>query len=673
MTLIWTGRPNIDEENVNELLKKVQPPQQKSAPNISLNLHGGSNVRDLLFAAVFGIVLQSGTLVFSGFSVYHPQLSLRFLKDGRPARPYAYPVMACGTVLLTVGLMICSAIVEYSTQEREFIARRENVADPADCKLYGQILWLQRSHVVSDQAFNASVIFRAPRGSDNCLNRVLTSQRAEPGPGWPRGFLVPKVICGRASEAMTVLGVLLALCGFVLQFQGLRGLHWTSSIAQLISIILMTALRAWVSRHLILAPIPKQVPAQHELDWLALWFARRLEGEENNAGGDRSGVQWPKDENEVEQEAEVLKGTLTRHVQTLNQRRNHVQGRTRSEPEAEPGRRNVSVGVGARFGAARQIYAQCPPTERLIWAIGLRGHNGRVDPTKSPSPPNQLRRRNHRNIGTNNIATPTTTKAVATQTTADDPADRRVAGLSLSHNVADYTACGVNIVQVRDADLEGKESVLSRSCNRAQRALKIRERLAQLTNWQGHSAAAAIALARSISWTLNTLFLGAGPEHHEVAESFCWSIDVQLDLDDSVETIELQAVRDTSTRRWVVDTMQIEAVLSLWLFHIHEMRGIISREVDSTEQVDKQGSESDIGAKLRIVRLLGPDTPDLRRDLGWWVSDSTCFEFETSDSGRKDVDVGGTKDVFDGPVGLPGWGETVEAAGKLHPRTVYLT
>ncbi|KAF8415536.1 hypothetical protein EV426DRAFT_541681, partial [Tirmania nivea] len=249
-----------------------QPPQRKSAPNISLNLHGGSNLRDLLFVAVFGIVLQSGVLVFSGFSVYHPQFCLQFLKDGKLIRPYAYPVMACGTILLTVGLMICSAIVEYSTQEKEFITKRENVTEPAECMLNGQILWLQRSHVVNDQAFNASVIFRAPRGPENSLNRILTSQRAEPGPVWPRGFLIPRSICGRTSEAFTVLGVLLALCGFVLQFQGLRGLHWTSSIAQLISIIIMTALRAWVRRHLILAPIPKQVPTQHELDWLALWF-----------------------------------------------------------------------------------------------------------------------------------------------------------------------------------------------------------------------------------------------------------------------------------------------------------------------------------------------------------------------------------------------------------------
>ena len=366
---------------------------------------------------MIGIVLQSGVLVFSGFSVYHPQFSWRFLKDGKPVRPYAYPVMACGTILLTLGLMICSAIVEYSTQEKEFIAKREDVTDPVECKLHGQILWLQRSHVVSDQVFNASVIFRAPRGRGNSLSRILTSQRAEPSPRWPRGFLVPRAICECTSQAATVLGVLLTLCGFVLQFQGLRGLNWTSSIAQLISIALMTALRAWVRRHLILAPIPKQVPAQHELDWLALWFARRLELEEESC----SRVQWPKDENEMEQEAE---DTLIFHMQTLDQWGRHVQKRTRGPAESSP-----SVDI---------VYVQGPPQERLIWTIDLapRGNMRcvRVDPinslSNSPSNSNQLvlRRRTDHNSNTVTSSTPGHGQVMGMLATAvaDGPADHQL-------------------------------------------------------------------------------------------------------------------------------------------------------------------------------------------------------------------------------------------------------
>ena len=226
---------------------------------------------------------------------------------------------------------------------------------------------------------------------------------------------------------------------------------------------------------------------------------------------------------------------------------------------------------------------------------------------------------------------------------------------------------------MRDRDLAGGVGVPSGLHNRAQRALKIRERLARLTKWQGHSAVAAIALARSISWTLNSLFPAVCQgSDHDGSESFCWPVDIRLDLD-SMETIEFHATRDMGAgKRWVVDTIQIEAALSLWIFHIHEMWGIRLHKVDSSKQVgdvhfDKQSYESDLGAKLRTIRLLGPDTPRLRRDLGWWIGDNICFESTTSgvDSWSQSVDVDSTNNVFEGPIGLRGWGENVQSAGKL--------
>ena len=225
-----------------------------------------------------------------------------------------------------------------------------------------------------------------------------------------------------------------------------------------------------------------------------------------------------------------------------------------------------------------------------------------------------------------------------------------------------------------DRDLTGRVGVPSGLNNRAQRALKIRERLARLTKWQGHSAAAAMALARSISWTLNSLFQGSDPDHHhDGSESFCWPVDVRLDLGSGVETIEFHATRDKSAgKRWAVDPIQIEAALSLWIFHIREMWGIRSHKVDSSKQVgdvhfDKQSHESDLGVKLRIVRLLGLDTPRLRRDLWWWIGDNICFKSTTSgvDSWSQSVDVDSTNNVFEGPIGLRGWGENFESAGKL--------
>ncbi|KAH8598485.1 hypothetical protein B0O99DRAFT_43536 [Bisporella sp. PMI_857] len=50
------------------------PPEE--APNILLNLHHGSKISNLVIAAVAGILLQVGVLVFSGFIVYVGRLHL---------------------------------------------------------------------------------------------------------------------------------------------------------------------------------------------------------------------------------------------------------------------------------------------------------------------------------------------------------------------------------------------------------------------------------------------------------------------------------------------------------------------------------------------------------------------------------------------------------------------
>jgi len=75
------------------------------------------------------------------------------------------------------------------------------------------------------------------------------------------------------SEAFTLLGTLLSLVGVILQFQGLRGLHWVASIAQLVAVFVMTMFRAWVQRELIVRPVAKEVLDGYEMDWLALAVA----------------------------------------------------------------------------------------------------------------------------------------------------------------------------------------------------------------------------------------------------------------------------------------------------------------------------------------------------------------------------------------------------------------
>ncbi|KAF8246995.1 hypothetical protein K440DRAFT_521009, partial [Wilcoxina mikolae CBS 423.85] len=248
---------------------------QESAPNISLNLHDGSKSGELYTAALCGIILQFGMLVFCGFSIYHPKFSQRFPKNSRPVQGYAFPIMALGTILLMVGMLICSAVVEKSTVEKEYKLDDSNATTTtrdagagAENEPNLRPLWLQKGNTVSDQAFDSFVLFGQSSGR---RNHILTSRRQQTTPSAdPSEESQPRSSTSNPTEAFTLLGVFFGLCGFILQFQGLRGMNWSASIAQLVCIFLMTIWRAWIRRGLIANPVPQRVPENHEMDWLAL-------------------------------------------------------------------------------------------------------------------------------------------------------------------------------------------------------------------------------------------------------------------------------------------------------------------------------------------------------------------------------------------------------------------
>lgn len=417
ITILWRGLGVRKPEHSSRKLPLV------CAPNVALNLHGGSSVGGLLFAALCGILLQVGALVFIGYSVYHPTFKNRFMKNGRPVGRYAYPLLAVGTFLLTLGLLLCTAVIEMSTEEREFILKSPGPS--GDHSLQAQILWLQRSHVVSDQTFSASVIFRAPKGKKGTLDRILISQRAEPQKEFSivqlvrRVFKNPPPLVRRVHkllilqlsrpvfkhpslqlvrltienylymddvmdrllfyfpftqlELMTLVGVVLSLCGFICQFQSLRGLHWSASIVQLFCLAFMTFLRAWVRRHLALTPIPRPVPAQHEMDWLALWLVQRIENnDQDHLGPNRIDIveseEWPAwrvytgsgdgGPQGIEQGAGLVQ-------EALNIRRRLGQ-LTRWPGEAE----EYSIGLSKSMSAVLDILL--PESKEFIWPLTIQ-------------------------------------------------------------------------------------------------------------------------------------------------------------------------------------------------------------------------------------------------------------------------------------------------------------
>ncbi|KAK3376271.1 hypothetical protein B0T24DRAFT_648286 [Lasiosphaeria ovina] len=181
----------------------------------------------------FKIVM--GVLVYSGFVTYYPALA--FLKDGMPVAPHAYPLTAGGTLILVSGMLICSHVVESSTVETRHRVKSGKAA---------QVIWLQRAGTVNDQSFASYAIFA------DGLRSVITTK-------------TPQIL-----QVKAVLGTIISICGFLVQFVGLRGMHWSASIAQLGATLVMTVLRTLVRRRLAEPLLARRLSSGYEIEWLAM-------------------------------------------------------------------------------------------------------------------------------------------------------------------------------------------------------------------------------------------------------------------------------------------------------------------------------------------------------------------------------------------------------------------
>ncbi|KIL85392.1 hypothetical protein FAVG1_11348 [Fusarium avenaceum] len=280
---IRTLHPNSKGQDPEPGLPRGDPPKPNivivrnttaEAPNISLNSHNQFNRGELRVVAVIATILQFGVLIFCGLATYHP--SLKFQKDDKAIQSYAFPCTATGTLTLVVGLLICSHVVESSTTEVRYKPGPGRRA---------RMVWLQKTQTVSDQHFGSYAIFAA---DDRKL--ITTSHRAIKGKdakhasdGSREGGNCAKTLSSdpqdKAKEIpvnilnrfgiKSVIGTAISLCGFIVQFIGLRGMHWSASIAQLLAVLIMMALRALVRRGLAKPPECIKLTSGFELDWFA--------------------------------------------------------------------------------------------------------------------------------------------------------------------------------------------------------------------------------------------------------------------------------------------------------------------------------------------------------------------------------------------------------------------
>ncbi|KAG0636076.1 hypothetical protein HOY80DRAFT_1090215 [Tuber brumale] len=221
-----------------------------SAPNISLNISGVRGQGELWLFAVVGIVLQFGCSIFIGVTRYHPMINWGRDKNSE----YAYPLMASGTLLLVVGMMACSRVVQSSSKEDIWVAETSF-----------RILWLQKGDRVNDQLFGSYALF-----GDRERNKLIASRRRPHVPPRTSTRVKYAVDVTLSLSNLSTAGSFVGIAGFVIQFVGIRALHWSAPIAQLVVTLAMTTVRTWIRRKMSKRPVAMMLPVDDEIDWVAV-------------------------------------------------------------------------------------------------------------------------------------------------------------------------------------------------------------------------------------------------------------------------------------------------------------------------------------------------------------------------------------------------------------------
>ncbi|KAF7939345.1 uncharacterized protein EAE97_007425 [Botrytis byssoidea] len=253
------------------------------APNISLNIHPKQNRGELFVAAVLGIILQAGVIVFSAVVAYDNRFGAAV--GGRPSA-YAFPTLASGTAVLVIGMGICASVIGESTDECVWELKADLNATTQQAEGNHQSIYDRHSlgaespHPIIEDSSNKTEASQTPslriqlsntvsnRSARSSHSRLMTCKAQKPP--IPSKQIPPYESTSKWINTLCIIGTSTGIIGFILQFEGFRGTSWVSSIAQLVAILIMTVVRAIIRRGMLDRPIDQKIPDKYEIDWLAL-------------------------------------------------------------------------------------------------------------------------------------------------------------------------------------------------------------------------------------------------------------------------------------------------------------------------------------------------------------------------------------------------------------------
>ncbi|KAI8712283.1 B30.2/SPRY domain-containing protein [Fusarium sp. LHS14.1] len=257
-----------------------EPFDFKCPPNLQLNVSTGQSSRsrktaELFVASITGITLQLSLFAIAAAVAYHERTSKVV---GSENHPYGFPCYTVGSVLLCVGMAICSAAVESSTDEFVWTPSARKEEEEEESKPGGNsqqthntfVVWIQQSQSVGDQTFDSYAILGGskPYVLTSTRSKDLWTMESSRMPS-RKGSADSQDGKRRWWETITLVGVLLGSMGFIVQFIGLRGLPWPVAVSQLLAILVMALVRAVIRRGVGIIPLACEALPSYELDFVA--------------------------------------------------------------------------------------------------------------------------------------------------------------------------------------------------------------------------------------------------------------------------------------------------------------------------------------------------------------------------------------------------------------------
>ncbi|KAM0468698.1 hypothetical protein ACHAP7_010585 [Fusarium lateritium] len=339
-------------------------------------------------------------------------------------------------------------------------------------------------------------------------------------------------------------------------------MHWSVSIVQLGAVLFMTAARAAIRRGLANPPRAQSLYQDFELEWLASTIA----------GTDGGRLEIPETDSAIWINWVVL-GHEGVKFESPKDMRNNAEGSAHSgNNRNQGGRHDERESIEGKHGQKIEKESE---------------DNSEDDSGDDSEDDSQA-------VSDKEEGTHNSTKWVSRENMSDISTRSEANGDATSN----YSG---NVPPSHGIDIEDEHQNGSgaASNDEGHRLMMLRSYFAKATGWRSPVFAEANSLSRAMEVVMNTLFIKSELEH------FDWQFQAMCDSSDpQIITVPMSLVNGN----WQVNRHDIEAILSLWVFSMKNSLVHVKTPQDTNITTGRPG-----------VHLLGLNTPQLQRDLQWWV------------------------------------------------------